>query len=78
MLVLREQFNASYLLPAWRAVLTPREQAVGAAIARGWDNRTVAGELGCTLATVKKHLQNIFDKVGVDSRAAFVARASGR
>jgi DNA-binding CsgD family transcriptional regulator len=76
MLVLREESNAGALLPAWRAILTPREQAVGAAVMRGWDNRTIAAELGCAEATVKKHLQNIFDKVGVESRTALVARVA--
>jgi DNA-binding CsgD family transcriptional regulator len=76
MLVFREESNAGQPVPVWRAILTGREQAVCAAVARGWDNRTIAAELGCAEATVKKHLQNIFDKVGVESRTALVARAA--
>jgi DNA-binding CsgD family transcriptional regulator len=76
MLVLREIADASPMPPAWQARLTQREQEVVAAVMRGWDNRLIASELGCTEATVKKHLQKIFDKLGVQSRTALVARAA--
>ena len=76
MLLLQEQRHAITLPPALRARLTPREQEVSAAVARGWDNRLIAGELGCTVPTVKKHLTSIFDKLGVSSRTALVARAA--
>jgi DNA-binding NarL/FixJ family response regulator len=49
---------------------------VVSAVARGWDNRLIAAELGCSEATVKKHLQKIFDKLGVQSRTALVARVA--
>lgn len=75
MLLLREDSHAVGIPPAWRAILTRREQQVSAAVTRGWDNRTVAAELGCAEATVKRHMQNVFDKVGVDSRTALIARA---
>ncbi len=78
MLVLREAPNAVAPPPRWRATLTRREQEVEAAVARGWDNRTIAADLGCAEATVKKHMQNIFDKVGVESRTALVARTTPR
>ena len=75
MLLLQEQRHAVTMPPAFRALLTPREQEVSAAVVRGWDNRLIAGELGCTVPTVKKHLTSIFDKLGVSSRTALVARA---
>lgn len=44
----------------------------------GWDNQLIADELGCSLATVKKHLQHIFDKLGIPSRTALYLLASPR
>ena len=76
MLLFRESAHEVPLPPAWRSLLTPRERDVGAAVLRGWDNRIIASELGCAVATVKRHLQNIFDKLGVSSRALFMARAA--
>ncbi|HLM75027.1 MAG TPA: LuxR C-terminal-related transcriptional regulator [Polyangiaceae bacterium] len=76
MLVLKELTNAVPMPPAWQGRLTPREQEVVSAVARGWDNRLIAAELGCSEATVKKHLQKIFDKLGVQSRTALVARVA--
>ncbi|MCC6555159.1 MAG: hypothetical protein IT372_19515 [Polyangiaceae bacterium] len=38
----------------------------------------MAADLGCTVATVKKHLQRVFDKLGVPSRAALLHEAQNR
>lgn len=77
-LVLREEPHAEPLPDAWRARLTPREAEVVAAVLRGWDNQLIADELKCTLNTVKKHLQHVFDKLGVPSRAALLHAARRR
>lgn len=61
---------------AWRHVLTPAEVAVCAAVLRGWDNQLVAASLGRAEETIKKQLQSVFDKLGVASRAALIARAA--
>jgi DNA-binding CsgD family transcriptional regulator len=76
MLLLNERLHALALPPAWLALLTPREQEVSAAVLRGWNNSLIAGELGCTTTTVKKHMMNIFNKLGLQSRTALVARAA--
>lgn len=76
MLVLKELSSAIQLPAAWRVVLTPRQQEVTAAVLRGWDNRSIAGELDLVETTVKRHLQDIFDRLGVQSRTALVARAA--
>ena len=55
--------------------LTMRELAVMRLIASGADNHTVADELSIGLATVKTHVFNIFNKMGVDCRSAAVAIA---
>jgi len=55
-------------------LLTAREKEVTEGVEEGWDNRLIADELGCAQATVKRHLRNIFAKVGVETRAALQAR----
>lgn len=48
--------------------LTPRELEILRAIADGHANKEIASRLGITEPTVKHHLTNIFDKVGVSNR----------
>ncbi|WPB75407.1 LuxR C-terminal-related transcriptional regulator [Archangium violaceum] len=61
---------------AWRQLLTPREVETVSYVLQGWDNQLIAEHFGRALATVKKHMQNIFDKLGVDGRTALICRAS--
>lgn len=61
---------------AWRHVLSAAEVAVCAAVLRGWDNQLVAASLGRAEETIKKQLQSVYDKLGVASRAALIARAA--
>jgi len=49
--------------------LTPRECEVAALVARGLSNRAIAAELVITEATTERHIRNIFDKLGLGSRA---------
>lgn len=58
-----------------RPVLTDREAEVLQAVAQGSTNRQVATSLHVSEATVKTHLVHVFDKFGVTSRTAAVARA---
>jgi DNA-binding NarL/FixJ family response regulator len=48
--------------------LTPRELEVVARVMRGDTNRGIAARCGISEDTVKHHLSNIFDKLGVYSR----------
>ena len=50
----------------WR--LTPRERHVVAQVVAGMTNKEIAQELCASLQTVKHHLTNIFNKVGVHNR----------
>jgi DNA-binding CsgD family transcriptional regulator len=75
-LLLEEHPHAVSPPREWLARLTPAEQQVCTAVLRGWDNRLVADHIGCAEATVKKHLQSVFDKLGVPSRAALIAGAA--
>ena len=58
--------------------LTGREQQVLEAAALGERNKEIARRLGITERTVKAHLTSIYNKFGVDSRAAAIAVAAQR
>lgn len=57
------------------AALTPREKEVLVLIARGHDNRQIVENLSLSEGTVKNHITNIYDKLGIRSRAEAVAWA---
>jgi len=48
--------------------LTPRELEVVRMVAEGLRNRAIAGRLSISEGTVKVHLHNIYEKLGVDGR----------
>ena len=58
-----------------RPVLTPREREVLALIAEGLSAPDIARRLHVSPATVKTHLQGLYEKLGVSDRAAAVAVA---
>lgn len=55
--------------------LTEREAEVLLWVAQGKSNAEISSILGAAENTVKKHLQNIFEKLGIDSRNAATVRA---
>jgi len=55
--------------------LTQRESEVLAWVAEGKSNNDVGLILGIRSVTVKKHLEHIFEKMGVETRTAAVAFA---
>lgn len=55
------------------AGLTPRERELLAALAGGLTNQQMAAQLDISLNTVKFHLKNLYDKLGVGNRAQAVA-----
>ena len=57
-------------LPRWPAELTDREVEVLRLIARGQSNREVAQRLFISPKTVGRHVENVYAKIGVSSRAA--------
>ncbi len=63
-------------VPQTESPLTERELEVLSAAARGERSKEIAYRLGITERTVKAHLQSIYQKFGVDSRAAAVAIAA--
>jgi DNA-binding NarL/FixJ family response regulator len=56
--------------------LTPREAEVLSWLAKGKTNRDIAEILGMSPRTVNKHLEHIFEKLGVETRTAAAALAS--
>lgn len=62
---------------AERYALTEREVDVLELMVAGANNKEIARELGLSLATVKTHIQHIFQKVNVSSRTALSARILG-
>jgi DNA-binding CsgD family transcriptional regulator len=58
---------------AWSG-LSPREQEIARMVGAGYPNKTIAARLGISSWTVSTHLRRMFAKLGVNSRAALVAR----
>ncbi|RUP24105.1 MAG: response regulator [Curvibacter sp.] len=56
--------------------LTPRETEVLSWLAKGKTNRDIADILGMSPRTVNKHLEHIFEKLGVETRTAAAAVAA--
>ena len=57
--------------------LTAREHEVLSWVARGKTNAEIAQVLWLTPNTVRKHLENVYAKLGVGTRTAAVARVFG-
>ncbi|HPR42772.1 MAG: response regulator [Burkholderiaceae bacterium] len=76
MLALRTVAETSTQQRLRDAALTPRETEVLAWLAKGKTNRDIADILGMSPRTVNKHLEHIFEKLGVETRAAAAAIVS--
>jgi two-component system nitrate/nitrite response regulator NarL len=63
---------------ASRPLLTPRELEVLALVGEGMSNKTIARRLGISAHTVKYHLEAVFTKLAVRSRAEAVTRGLRR
>jgi NarL family two-component system response regulator YdfI len=64
--------------PDPEAGITDRELEVLREVGAGKTSKQIAFQLGITERTVKAHLTNIYNKLGVDSRAAAIAEAAKR
>lgn len=56
-----------------RESLTEREKTLMAALAKGRTNTELADELGISINTVKFHLRNLYDKLGLRNRSQAIA-----
>ena len=60
-----------------RALLTVRERQILRLVQCGLMNKEVGGQLGIEVDTVKKHLRNVYAKLGVKRRAQLILRSAG-
>jgi DNA-binding CsgD family transcriptional regulator len=75
-LVLEERRLRPPSVASLRALgLTRRQAEVLRLVATGRSNSQIAGELFVSIPTVRKHLEHVYARLGVTSRAAAVARA---
>jgi two-component system nitrate/nitrite response regulator NarP len=54
-------------------LLTQREKTLLDALSNGLSNKALAAEFGISANTVKFHLSNLFDKLGVSNRAQAIS-----
>jgi DNA-binding CsgD family transcriptional regulator/transposase len=59
--------------PSYHWHLTARQTEILGLVARGMTNSTIAETLGIAVGTVEFHVAAIFDKAGVENRAALIA-----
>ncbi len=69
--VARQSLNRSSAFNALKQ-LTAREKEISFAVADGNSNKGIAQQFGIAERTVKSHLTNIFEKLGVKDRVALV------
>lgn len=67
--------NFSSSEPPLKLGLTPRAAEALLWLAQGKTNSDIATILGITESTVKKHVQELFEKLGVETRGAATVRA---
>jgi len=67
-IVLEELAKSAAKTPLKKFGLTPREIEIVSAIVSGYSNRQIAEKMSISQSTIKHHLTNIFDKLGVYNR----------
>ena len=79
LIVLREVSDAATVEATMQALgLTLRESEVLYWVVKGKTNRDIGDILGSSPATVKKHLERVYVKLGVETRTAAASLAMGR
>jgi two-component system nitrate/nitrite response regulator NarL len=72
-----EHFEALRQIPKLRArahdLLTTRERQIVLVLSEGLSNKGIARRLRLTEGTVKVHLHNIYQKLGISNRTALAA-----
>lgn len=72
--------NRAAAAAARLATLSQREQQVAVAVARGWSNAQIAGQLYLSVGSVKAHISSALTKLALDNRIqlALLAHDAGR
>ena len=79
LIVMQEESDAALIATMSASFgLTAREAEVLYWVAKGKINRDIAAIVGASTATVKKHLERVFAKLGVETRTAAAGMALGR
>ena len=79
LIVMREESDAAVIEAMSLSFgLTAREAEVLYWVAKGKINRDIADIVGASPATVKKHLERVFAKLGVETRTAAAGMAMNR
>lgn len=77
--LLRPHLHAAYLAAERRRLgvspLTQRQREIMEYVAAGFSNVQIARRTGVSEATVRKHLENVFQRLNVTSRTAAVGRS---
>lgn len=74
-LVILNEIPRSGKFTCLRDILSPRELEVLQYVEKGLQNKEIASEMGISVNTVKRHLDNLFLKLNVNSRTQLVSRA---
>ncbi len=64
------------LPPAQADILTPREQAITRLILEGYGNKEIAGTLNLSGNTIRNHIYNLYQKLGIQKRMDLVRLCS--
>lgn len=72
---LSEQYQKNLKVNSSTAHLTERELQVINLLAQGLTNREMADRLYLSVASIKKHLENIYSKLGVNNKVSAVQKA---
>ena len=78
MLLLAEEELLSILAALELLGLTQREAEILAGVIRGRSNQEIATDLRMSINTVRKHLEHIYQKLGVQSRTEAISVALGK
>lgn len=74
----RDRQQMQIVLDSTGSPLTPRERDMLSGLLTGKSNRELADELYISEYTVKRHLSNIYGKLGVSSRAQAISFFANR
>lgn len=73
----KEEAAPEEKIPAEKEILTRREKQVAKMASAGLTNKEIADELFISEMTVKTHLANIYEKLGINSRHDLKEKISG-